>query len=586
MTFHRKNLLDCTRFLLILYLAISSPWPALAQVFPDNGYKGGRVTIKGRIANIASLNHPAEYYDQLFSLNFSAPLDNYEGTSIPLRPDSTGRYEISAELANTTVARLLSQTIVLEPGRTYEVDIDGLAGSCTFKGNDTQLNCELAAHPLPSFNWDDELRDGKSDADALLAARAEITRLDSLEATLYAEHPALSPAYRTLRHGMVRAQAADYLVQRRFLRPDVRQDDGSLWAFIRTLLDQLPRPYTLCENLGYILTNYVSGLLDSSHRRGINLSYIRTALDIAEEQYAPRSDMEAHERLQRINELRTQLNDYERILPTANDSALLTHPAMQLVEELFQEAGDPVLASVVTGSAVMERQMGGRLEQIACDAQLPDDLREPAIAAELYGLMQQTHDPLSPAMQTLAHTYISNAYYRQQILGRSTELSHLAAGLAGNTEFGCLKDNAPFEGMTNGAEIWAKIAEPLRGRVIYVDIWGTWCAPCRFDLKHSTAPLHKALADLPVSYVFLCNRSTDEAWRSCIAEYDLLQPHSLHYNLPAEQQAALEKFLQVDGYPTYILFRPDGTRATPPDEKPRPYNPSAVRAAVIEALGK
>ena len=245
-----------------------------------------------------------------------------------------------------------------------------------------------------------------------------------------------------------------------------------------------------------------------------------------------------------------------------------------------------MLASVVKGSAVMERQMGGRLEQIACDAQLPDDLREPTIAAELYGLMQQTHDPLSPAMQALAHTYISNAYYRQQILGRSTELSHLAAGLAGNTEFGCLKDNAPFEGMTNGAEIWAKIAEPLRGRVIYVDIWGTWCGPCRFDLKHNTAPLHKALSDLPVSYVFLCNRSTDEAWRSCIAEYDLLQPHSLHYNLPAEQQAALEKFLQVDGYPTYILFRPDGTRATPPDEKPRPYNPSAVRAAVIEALGK
>ena len=572
-------------FLAALFVA-SQLFPLSAQVFPNNGYSGGTATIKGRITDFAALGITPQYLERYLSLRFSAPFDNYEGTSIPLRPDSTGRYEISAELANTTVARLLSQTIVLEPGRTYEVDIDGLAGSCTFKGNDTQLNCELGAHPLPSFNWDDELRDGKSDADALLAARSEITRLDSLEATLYAEHSALSPAYRTLRHGMVRAQAADYLVQRLFLRPDVRQDDGTLWAFIRTLLDQLPRPYTLWPNTGYILTNYVSGLLESVYRRGINLSYIRTALDIAEEQYAPRSDMEAHERLQRINELRTQLNDYERILPTANDSALLTHPAMQLVEELFQEAGDPVLASVVTGSAVKERQMGGRLEQIACDAQLPDDLREPAIAAELYGLMQQTHDSLSPTMQALVHTYISNAYYRQKILGRSTELAHLAAGLAGTTEIGCLKDNAPFEGMTNGAEIWAKIAEPLRGRVIYVDIWGTWCAPCRFDLKHSTAPLHKALSDLPVSYVFLCNRSTDEAWRSCIAEYDLLQPHSLHYNLPAEQQAALEKFLQVNGYPTYILFRPDGTRATPPDEKPRPYNPSAVRAAVIEALGK
>lgn len=572
-------------FLAALFVA-SQLFPLSAQVFPNNGYSGGTAKIKGRITDFAALGITPQYLERYLSLRFSAPFDNYEGTSIPLRPDSTGRYEISVELTNTTVARLLSQTIVLEPGRTYEVDIDGLAGSCTFKGNDTQLNCELGAHPLPSFNWDDELRDGKSDADALLAARAEIARLDSLEATLYAEHPALSPAYRTLRHGMVRAQAADYLVQRRFLRPDVRQDDGTLWVFIRTLLDQLPRPYTLCENLGYILTNYVSGLLESVYRRGINLSYIRTALDIAEEQYAPRSDMEAHERLQRINELRKQLGDYEHILPTASDSALQVHPAMQLVEELFGEAGDPVLANVVRGSAVQERQMGGRLEQIACDAQLPSDLREPAIAAELYGLMQQTHNLLSPAMQALVHTYISNAYYKQQIQERSDELARLAASLEEATDDDGLQSNAPFEGMTNGAEIWAKIAEPLRGRVIYVDIWGTWCAPCRFDLKHSTAPLHEALSDLPVSYVFLCNRSTDEAWRSCIAEYDLLQPHSLHYNLPAEQQAALEKFLQVDGYPTYILFRPDGTRATPPDEKPRPYNPSAVRAAVIEALGK
>ncbi|MBR1711994.1 MAG: TlpA family protein disulfide reductase [Alloprevotella sp.] len=569
-------------FLAALFVA-SQLFPLSAQVFPNNGYSGGTATIKGRIANIASLNHPAEYYDQLLSLRFSAPFDNYEGTSIPLRPDSTGRYEISAELVNTTVARLLSQTIVLEPGRTYEVDIDAATGAYTFKGDDTQLNCELGAHPLPSFNWDDELRDGKSDADALLAARAEIARLDSLETTLYAEHPALSPAYRTLRHGMVRAQAADYLVQRRFLSPDVRKDDGTLWGYIRSLLEELPRPYTLWPNTGYILTNYVSGLLDSPHRRGITLSYIRTALDLAEEQYAMRSDMEAHERLQRINELRTQLNDYERILPTANDSALQVHPAMQLVEELFEEAGDPVLANVVRGSAVQERQMGGRLEQITTIPELPADLREPAIAAELYGLMNLTHAPLAPAMQHLVRTYLHNDYYKQQILRRSNELAGFAASLAEAEKTGCLQDSAPFEGMTDGAEIWKKIMEPLRGRVVFVDVWGTWCGPCKADLKHHTQALHRALADLPVSYVYLCNRSTDEAWRSCIAEYGLALPHSLHYNLPAEQQAALEQYLQVDSYPTYILFRTDGTRATTPEQEPRPYDPASVRRQVEEA---
>ena len=42
----------------------------------------------------------------------------------------------------------------------------------------------------------------------------------------------------------------------------------------------------------------------------------------------------------------------------------------------------------------------------------------------------------------------------------------------------------------------------------------------------------------------------------------------------------------MEHYPTYILFRPDGTRATPPDREPKPYNSNAVREAVLKALGR
>ena len=572
------------RLLVLLFTLFSQP--LCAQVFPDNGYTGGTAIVRGRITGISSLGIPPSHMEAALALSYSSPLNSYNGTIVPLHPDSTEHFEVRVDIANTTAARLVTALVVLKPGRTYDVTIDGATGQYTFAGDDTQLNTELAAHPLPGFVWDTQLMDTKTDAEALSAARTEIARLDSLEAALYAEHPGLSPRYRALRHGDVRDWAASYLVQRRFLSPAVRQDDGALWAYLRTLLDELPRPYTLTGELAYTLTNYVSGLLDPPRHRGLNLSYVRTALDIAQERYATRSDAEARERMQKISELRTLLSDYERISPTATDSALQAHPALQMANELFRQAGDPVLADAVSGTAVDERMMEANLEQVATMTQLPADLREPAIGAMLYGLMSQTHAPLSPAMQRLVRTHLHNDYYKQQILRRSDELAAYAASLAEATEADCLQDSAPFADMTDGAEIWKKIVEPLRGRVVFVDVWGTWCGPCRADLEHYTQTLHSTLAGLPVSYVYLCNRSSDDAWRSCIAEYGLVLPHSLHYNLPPEQQAALEKYHQVEHYPTYILFRPDGTRATTPDQEPRPYDPASVRRQVEDAMGR
>ena len=579
-----------TKTFLLLALSFTALWqPLTAQPtdanrsFVDNGCTGGTVIVRGRMTNIPS-DIPEEYREQAIALRFSSPLNYYDDNVIPLNPDSTGNFEVSVEIVNTTVAQLFSSAVVLEPGRAYEVDIDGY--NYTFKGEDTLLNTELAAHPLKGFKWNMDTMDTKTDAEALRAAKAEIARLDSMEAALYAEVPALSLRYRTLRHSCVRAEAAYYLVQRRYLAHNVRQDDGTLWKYIHTLITELPRPYTLFSDISYVLINYLNGLIEPGPRIGLNLSYIRVALDMTEERYALRSDAEAHARIQKINELRTLLDDYEKIRPAATDSALQAHPAYALLMAEFREGQDPVLADIVKGTAVIERQTEQKLAKVVTMTGLPRDLRELALAAELYGLMEQTHVPLTPTLQDIAGKNLQNTYYKKLITTGSDRLARLAASLSSASETDCLMPNAPFEGMTDGEAIWQKIAESLRGRVIFVDVWGTWCGPCRADLKNHTESLHRALADLPVTYVYLCNRSSDEAWRSCIAEYGLVLPHTLHYNLPPIQQTALEKYLKVEHYPTYILFAPDGIRATAPDQEPQPYNPTFLRQQVKVLLGK
>ena len=52
--------------------------------------------------------------------------------------------------------------------------------------------------------------------------------------------------------------------------------------------------------------------------------------------------------------------------------------------------------------------------------------------------------------------------------------------------------------------------------------------------------------------------SNDEAWKNIIKEYNIMGDNVVHYNLPADQQSAVEQFVGVNGYPTYRLIDRNG----------------------------
>ena len=121
-----------------------------------------------------------------------------------------------------------------------------------------------------------------------------------------------------------------------------------------------------------------------------------------------------------------------------------------------------------------------------------------------------------------------------------------------------LKSADEVADMSDGEKILRKITEPYRGKLILLDIWGTWCGPCKEALSHSQEE-YERLKDFDLVYLYLANSSDNESWKSVIKEYNLVGDNVVHYNLPESQQSAIENFLQVHSFPTYKLIDRDGS---------------------------
>ena len=70
--------------------------------------------------------------------------------------------------------------------------------------------------------------------------------------------------------------------------------------------------------------------------------------------------------------------------------------------------------------------------------------------------------------------------------------------------------------------------------------------------------MKEQLKNYDIVYLYLANTSPEQSWKNVIKEYNLTGPNCVHYNLPKDQQRAIEKFLKVESFPTYKLIDKQG----------------------------
>lgn len=533
--------------------------------------------VRGRILNI-----PKQAENQL-TIDYYNPLQAVFPSEIPLQIDSLGRFEVEVPLTDTSPVLIGYQRLMLSPGKTYDLELNGGEIKLTCDGSDASLANEMLNHEPPQCSWRFGAMDDKTDAYVLEAAEKELKRMEEAIDSMQQANPSLSPEWRYCARYRALASLAHTVVQRHFESPAVRQNsDGRLWQWLHDrFICDLPRPYSIVEdNLGYIILYYTEELLDPRTRSKFNLSGMDAAIDIVLDGQADGTISRTEAFADSLRTLRTMLQDYKTLAESnAADSLLASHPFERAANTFFS---DPYIKDLFRNGFVSERTTAQNIKRIA-SLDMPEEVRDLARAGLLYNEVDQYHAPLRPALQALPRE-VKDKYLRNLIIERSNHYRDLA--LLSKAEEASLMPNEPLAGLTDGKEIFSRIIEPYKGRILYVDFWGTWCVPCKTYLKNNTHPLHQALNDLPVTYLFLCNGSETEAWRSTIAEYKLTGEHFVHYNLPAAQQQAVEQYLGIHKFPTYIIFDKDGQRVTTEADEPRPYHPEAIRETMLKLNGK
>ena len=103
-------------------------------------------------------------------------------------------------------------------------------------------------------------------------------------------------------------------------------------------------------------------------------------------------------------------------------------------------------------------------------------------------------------------------------------------------------------------EVFHAITSAYRGKVLFIDVWATWCGPCK-DAMKQTEPVKKEYAGKDVVFIYLAGEnSPEETWKQMIPDIK-----GEHYRLSEAQWDAVGKQLGVNGVPSYVLVDKEGT---------------------------
>ena len=514
--------------------------------FVNNGYvQNDSVTIIGWMKDMPP---QAWQKGKEFVMTFENIMTNKEESAYS-KMDSLGRFTMKMPLLNSSEVFVdwgrSTVNAFLEPGKTYFFLNDFTTGQKLWMGDDVRVQNELLAHSrsrsearVPYDSQDADLMAYWAQADS-----AYQVQMDYHQA-LQQRHPTLSQRYIDYVNDYYRMLQGRNMMQARFSAKDRIVPQEYMDYVGREFWRKAPKPYTLYRDFTTMNNDFLSQITMSRKQESFTDLFKRfekegkvtlTAEEKAAlEEYPERVKQveDAIQAVEAIEEKQKIANDFNNTELVSTLNNLFNNNMSLLNSYTFQQVLDVV-------------------DSLGCDQTLRDIVLAQRFLQHIDGMRQ----PLDSAVIAFAEQNIKTPAALASV--KNLNDKYLAIQHRDISQSQSLKSADDVANMSDGEKIFRKLIEPYRGKVILLDVWGVWCMPCKDALSHS-AEEYERLKDFDMVFLYLANRSEEGAWKNVIKEYNVLGDNVVHYNLPSDQQSAVENFLNVQFFPTYRLIDRDG----------------------------
>lgn len=518
------------------------------STFKDNGYReGDTVTFVGWLKDL-----PKEVLDKkrLFEIDLYS-IYTKEGVEFKSDIDDEGRFIVKVPVENSQEIyadwRRSHLHTVLEPGETYFYLFDYKNKKRLFMGHNARLQNELLAH---NFIRAYEQSDEHSMTDEQIKAyndqwmnmyQRNVTMLDSL----LNENPTLSRKYADYQRMSNVSTMAQELLQSRLFAISKKLPQTTLDFIEDNLWSNIVKPYTVSREIGWFLYYYLLMAQEKNPQMQQNMTFdANTLLQMSERGLFKASA----EDLATIKKWQNMMEQYKKASP--DEAKKIEEQNKELIEELNILMQRPEVEDIVNDYFDMIDLKAKLIDSVYQDPVLRDIAKGQLLCSRFVERRLPLNKTCMNVLSEIQLTAIRNA-----IMTRNDNL--LAIQQAEVEDIASLHPSSDVEGLTDGEAILRKILEPYKGRIVYLDIWGTWCGPCKEKLSESDY-VKQQLKEFDIVYLYLANRSPEESWKNVIKQYKLTGDNCVHYNLPTAQQRAVEEFLHVDAFPTYKLIDKQG----------------------------
>ena len=518
------------------------------STFKDNGYReGDTVTFVGWLKDL-----PKEVLDKkrLFEIDLYS-IYTKEGVEFKGDIDDEGRFIVKVPVENSQEIyadwRRSHLHTVLEPGETYFYLFDYKNKKRLFMGHNARLQNELLAH---NFIRAYEQSDEHSMTDEQIKAyndqwmnmyQRNVTMLDSL----LNENPTLSRKYADYQRMSNVSTMAQELLQSRLFAISKKLPQTTLDFIEDNLWSNIVKPYTVSREIGWFLYYYLLMAQEKNPQMQQNRTFdANTLLQMSERGLFKASA----EDLTTIKKWQNMMEQYKKASP--DEAKKIEEQNKELIEELNILMQRPEVEDIVNDYFDMVDLKAKLIDSVYQDPVLRDIAKGQLLCSRFVERRLPLNQTCMDVLSEIQLPAIRNA-----VMTRNDKL--LAIQQAEVEDIASLRPSSDVEGLTDGEAILRKILEPYKGRIVYLDIWGTWCGPCKEKLSESDY-VKQQLKEFDIVYLYLANRSPEESWKNVIKQYKLTGDNCVHYNLPTAQQRAVEEFLHVDAFPTYKLIDKQG----------------------------